>query len=83
MLVYEVVCTCGFEFLRTFLRICAMFLNEKVCEIVLIISDSTEYDFSASIFIELSKFWCEVFTAIMGWMLVHVDRRENGKRLVA
>ena len=60
-----------------------MFVNEKVCEIVLIISDSTEYDFSTSIFIELSKFWYEVFTAIMGWMLVHVDRRENGKRLVA
>ena len=60
-----------------------MFVNEKVCEIVLIISDSTEYDFSASIFIELSKFWYEVFTAIMGWMLVHVGRRENGKRLVA
>ena len=56
MLVYEVVCTCGFEFLRTFLRICAMFVNEKVCEIVLIISDSTKHEFSTAILTDLLKF---------------------------
>ena len=32
-----------------------MFVNEEVSEIVLIISGSTEYEFSAAIFIELSK----------------------------
>ena len=42
-----------------------MFVNEEVSEIVLIISGSTEYEFSAAIFIELSKFWCEVFPIIM------------------
>ena len=28
-----------------------MFVNEEVCEIVLIISSSTDYEFSAAIFI--------------------------------
>ena len=41
-LVYEVVHVCDFEFLRTFLRIFVMFENEGMCEIVLIISDSTD-----------------------------------------
>ena len=35
MPVSEEVCACGFEFLRTFLRI-FVFVNEEVCEIVLI-----------------------------------------------
>ena len=47
---------CGFEFLRTFLRILVMFVNEEVCEIVFIISGSTYYEFSVAIFIELSRF---------------------------
>ena len=51
MLVYEVVCACGYEFLKTFMRIFLMFLNEEVCEIVLIISSSTDYKFSAAFFI--------------------------------
>ena len=44
MPVSEEVCACGFEFLRTFLRI-FVFVNEEVCEIVLIISGSTDYEF--------------------------------------
>ena len=38
-----------------FFRIFVTFLNKEVCEILLIISGSTEYEFSATIFIELSK----------------------------
>ena len=33
-----------------------MFVNEEVCEIILIISGSTDYQFSAANFLELSKF---------------------------
>ena len=50
------MCACGFEFLRKVLKIFVMLLNEEVSEIVLIISGSTEYEFSATNFIELSKF---------------------------
>ena len=51
MLVYEVVCACGLEFLKTFVRILVMFVNEEMCEIVLIISSSTDYEFSTAFFI--------------------------------
>ena len=37
---------------------------EGFCEIVLIISGSTDYEFSAAN-LDLSKFWCGVFTIIM------------------
>ena len=33
----------------------AIFADEEVCEVVLIISGRTEYEFSAAIFIKLSK----------------------------
>ena len=42
-----------------------IFMNEDMRAIVLIISGSTDYEFSGAIFIELSKFSCEVFTIIM------------------
>ena len=45
-LVYEVVCACGFEFLRNFLRIFVTFMNKSVREIFLIISSSTDHEFS-------------------------------------
>ena len=57
-----------------------MFLNEEVCEIVFIISSSTDYEFSATFFI---------FKALMlsvyyyHEMLADVERQENYKRLVA
>ena len=41
---------------ENFLRKFVMFVNKEVCEIALIISDSADYDFSAAIFIDLSKF---------------------------
>ena len=56
MLVYEVKGVCGFEFLRNSLRILVMFMNEDVCKVVLIISDSADHEFSAAIFVELLKF---------------------------
>ena len=43
------------EFLRTILRIFVIFENEDVHEIVLIIGETTYYEFSAAIFIELLK----------------------------
>ena len=52
-LVYEVVCACGFEFLANFLRI------------AFVISGSTEYEFSAAIFIELSRF--DVKCLLLSW----------------
>ena len=45
------MCACGLEFLKTFLKIFAMFVNEDVCEIALIISSSTDYEFSGAIYI--------------------------------
>ena len=57
-----------------------MFVKEEVCKIVLIISSSTEYDFSAAILI---------FKVLMRnvyyyhEMLADLDRQENYKRLVA
>ena len=38
------------------LRVFMMFVNVDMCESVLIASESTDYEFSAAIFIEPSKF---------------------------
>ena len=50
-----------------------MFVNVDMCEITLITSESTEYEFSAAIFIELLKFWCEVLTIVLGYMRMSGD----------
>ena len=42
------MCACGLEFLKNFMRIFVMFVNEEVCEIVLIICSGTDYEFSAA-----------------------------------
>ena len=42
------VCACGLEFLKNLMRIFMMFVNEEVCEIVLIISSGTDYEFSTA-----------------------------------
>ena len=42
-----------------------MFMNEKVCEIALIVSGSTDNEFSADNFIGLSKSSSEDFIIIM------------------
>ena len=41
-----------------------MFVNVEMCKTVLIAGESTDYEFSAAIFIELLKFFCEVLTII-------------------
>ena len=45
-----------------------MFVNMDMREIALITSESTEYEFSAAIFIELLKFWYKVVTIVLGCM---------------
>ena len=57
-----------------------MFLNEEVCEIVLIISSSTDYEFSAAIFIFKALMWSVYY---YHEMLADIERQENYKRLVA
>ena len=74
------MCACGLEFLKTFLRIFVMFLNEEVCEIVLIISSSTDYEFSAAIYIFKALIWSVYY---YHEMLADIERQENYKRLVA
>ena len=41
-----------------------MFVNVEMCKTVLIAGESTDYEFSAAIFIELLKFFCEALTII-------------------
>ena len=58
-----------------FLQWTLALVNEDVCEIVFIISNSTDYEFSASIYIfkaliivlrnNMTMLWCDVFTIIM------------------
>ena len=54
-----------------------IFVNEEVCEIVLIIAvllysyGSTNYVFSAAVFFYLSEFRCEMFTIIMGFFRIY------------
>ena len=50
-----------------------MFVNVDMCESVLIASESTDYEFSAAIFIEPSKCWCEVLTIVLGCMRMSGD----------
>ena len=76
-LVYEAVLH---EFLKTFLRIFVRFVKEDVCEIVLIISTSTDYEFSTVIYIFKVLIWSVYY---YHEMLADTDRREKYKRLVA
>ena len=71
---------CGLEFLKTFMRIFVMFGNEEVCEIALIISSSTDYEFSAASFIFKALMWSVYY---YHKMLADRDRKENYKTLVA
>ena len=45
-----------------------MFVNVDMREIALITSESTQYEFSAAIFIELLKFWYKVVTIVLECM---------------
>ena len=67
------VCACGLEFLKTFMRIFVMFVNEEVCEIALIISSSTDYELSAAFFI---------FKALMFTIIIRCLRIQTGKRIM-
>ena len=53
---YEIVCVSRLEFLRAFLRIFVTFVKEEMCEFILFISGSTDYEFPAATSTELSKF---------------------------
>ena len=55
------MCACLRILEEYFLRIFVTFENQEMCETVLIISGSTEYEFSGANFIELSK--CSVILA--------------------
>ena len=55
------------------LRIFVMFVNRDMCQIVLVTIESTDYEFSAAIFTELFKFWCEVLTIVLGCMRMSGD----------
>ena len=50
-----------------------MFVNVDMCEIGLIRSESTDYEFSTAIFIELLKFWSEVLTIVLGCIRMSGD----------
>ena len=57
-----------------------MFVNEEVCEIVLIISSCTDYEFSAAILIFEVLMW-NVYS--YHEIPADIDRQENYKRLLA
>ena len=48
-----------------------MFVNEDVCEIVFIVSSSTDYEFSAAIYIFKASAWSVYYYE----MLADIDRR--------
>ena len=50
-------------------------VNVDMCEIVVIISEITDHQFSTAIFIFLFllKFWCEVITIVWGCMRMSGD----------
>ena len=54
-----------FELLRTFTKAFVMFVNEDVCETVLVISDSTDDDFSESIYLIYQSF--DVKCLLLSW----------------
>ena len=63
-LYYEVVWVAFFLVFKDCLMILVTFVNVDMCKTVLIAGESSDYEFSAAIFIELLKFFCEVLTII-------------------
>ena len=57
-----------------------MFVIEEVCEIALIISSYTDYDFSAAVLIFKVLMWNVYY---YHEMLADIDRQKNHKRLVS
>ena len=71
-------CMCVvFEFLKSFSKIFLMPVNECVCEIILIISESTDYELSVA---TLSSYH---FYYYYHGMYVYTDWQQYGKRLAA
>ena len=62
-----------FEFLKIVWEFYETFVEVDMCEIVLITSEGTGYEFSAAIFIDLLKFWCEVLTIVLGCISMSGD----------
>ena len=71
---------CVFWSWKLFMIIFVIFVNEEVCEIFLIISSCTDYEFSAAILIFKVLMWNVYY---YHEMLADIDRQENYKRLVA
>ena len=71
---------CVFWSWKLFMIIFVMFVNEEVCEIFLIISSCTDYEFSAAILIFKVLMWNVYY---YHEMLADIDREENYKWLVA
>ena len=70
------MCVSGLE---NFLIIFVAFVNEEVCEIFLIISSCSDYEFSAAILIFKVLMWNVYY---YHEILTDIDRQENYKRLV-
>ena len=71
------MCVSGLE---NFLIIFVAFVNEEVCEIFLIISSCSDYEFSAAILIFKVLMRNVYYYHVI---LADIDRQENYKRLVA
>ena len=78
MLVYEVVCACGYEFLKTYENFLDVSERRSVwnCSYY----KYTDYKFSAAFFIFMVLMWNVYY---YHEMLVDIGREENYKRLVA
>ena len=57
-----------------------MFVDKEVCEIVLIIINCTDYEFSTAIFIFKTLMWSVYYYQEM---IADIDRQESYKRLMA
>ena len=72
------LCVCVWSW-KLFLIIFVVFVNEEVCEIFLITSSCTDYEFSAAILIFKVLMWNVYY---YHEILTDIDRQENYKRLV-
>ena len=79
-ILWSSVCVWSWIFENFFENFCNMFVNKDVCEIVLITCSSTDYQFSAAIYIFKALIWSVYY---YHKMLADIDRREKCKRLVA
>ena len=76
---------CFWDF-KDCLKIYVMYVNVDMCKAVLIAGESTDYEFSVAIFIELLKFFCEVLSfrihAYVWWRIrgtISQEERDGGE----